>query len=221
MLNGVTLPPKTPKLLHANDIVLIATTIELRFTWQPDDVKIEVEAPKPPPSKTSTKEIKATSQLDTSESNFFAKSKRQTSNLGTGLQPGSLVDHVFVTYAREEWEAFVAPLTIIMQDAGLKVWVDQYLAQGGDDWMLAVEQALSECKMLVVVVSPEAMASRYVRLAYRYFYNREKPVIPLIYAGVEDLPPEMKNFKTVRYNSHDRKKTFDELIAEVKSRDKK
>lgn len=219
MVNGVSLPPKSPRLLHANDIILIATTIELHFTWQPDDVKVEAPtdptSPKPP-VKNSTKEIKI-AQLDTAESNFFAKAKKTTSKLGTGLQPGALVDHIFITYAREEWESFVAPLAIILQDAGLKVWVDQYLIQGGDDWMLAVEQAMSECKLLVVVVSPEALASRYVRLAYRYFFNREKPIIPLLYAGVEDMPPELKGIKTLRYNSHDRKKTFDELIAEINS----
>jgi hypothetical protein len=220
MLNGVSLPPKTPKLLHANDVILIATTIELHYTWQPDDVQIE-------PSETTKEKVKSKvttsevslAQAETSESNFFAKTtRRQTSRLGTGLQPGSLVDHIFVTYAREEWESFVAPLTILLQDAGLKVWVDQYLVQGGDDWMLAVEQAMSECRLLVVVVSPEALASRYVRLAYRYFFNREKPMIPLLYAGVDEMPPELKNLHSIRYDSHNRKKTFDELIAEVKSR---
>ncbi len=220
MLNGTSLPPKTPKLLHANDVILIATTIELHYTWQPDDVQIEpAEPPKEKSkSKISTKEI-SLAQVETSESKFFAKTtKRQTSQLGTGLQPGALVDHIFITYAREEWESFVAPLTILLQDAGLKVWSDQYLVQGGDDWMLAVEQAMSECKLLVIVVSPESLASRYVRLAYRYFFNREKPMIPLIYAGVDELPPELKNLYTIRYDSHNRKRAFDELIAEIKSR---
>lgn len=220
MLNGVSLPPKTPKMLHANDVILIATTIELHYTWQPDDVQIESgeSSSTKVKAKTATKEI-SLAQTDTTESKFFSKTtKRQTSQLGTGLQPGALVDHVFITYAREEWESFVAPLTILLQDAGLKVWVDQYLIQGGDDWMLAVEQAMSECKMLVVIVSPESLGSRYVRLAYRYFFNREKPMIPLIYAPVEELPPELKNLRSIRYDSHDRKKTFDELIAEIRNR---
>jgi pSer/pThr/pTyr-binding forkhead associated (FHA) protein len=218
-VNGMALPPKVPRILHANDVVLIATTVELRYTWQPNDVKIEPPEPAGVKPKISTKEIKLIQQ-DAADTNLFAKSKRQTSKLGTGLNPGALVDHVFVAYAREEWESFVAPLTIIMQDAGLKVWVDQYLTQGGDDWMLAVEQALSECGILLVVISPESLNSRYVRLAYRYFFNREKPIIPLLYAGVEDLPPELKNVNVIRYNSTDRKKTFDELVADVKAAQK-
>jgi len=219
LLNGVHLPAATPTLLHANDVIQVATLVEFRYTWQPDDVEVEREhKPSRSSSRIGTKEI---AQLDTSEGKLLgSKSKRKTSQLGTGLQPGALEDHLFIAYAREEWESIVAPLTVILQDAGHKVWVDQYLTQGGDDWMLAVEQALSECWLLVVVVSPEALSARHVRLAYRYFFNREKPVLPLVYANVEDLPLELTRSKLIRYDSHNRKKTFDELIVEIQQRQK-
>jgi pSer/pThr/pTyr-binding forkhead associated (FHA) protein len=217
LLNGAVLPPKTPKLLHTNDVIKVASMVELRYTWQPDDV---VNTSQPPASPPTTKSVSA--ETETGEQKIFnpmsITSRRQTSKLGTGLQPGSLVDHVFITYAREEWESIVAPLTIILQDAGEKVWVDQYLVQGGDDWLIAVEQALSECWLLVVVVSPEAMDSRYVRLAYRYFFNREKPIIPLLYAPVHELPRELVNIKPVRYDSHNRKQFFDGFVAAIKGR---
>jgi pSer/pThr/pTyr-binding forkhead associated (FHA) protein len=219
MINGAPLAASTPKLLHTNDLVHFAELAEFRYTWQPDDIQID-RAPKPikVSSKLATREL---THLDTNEAKLFVpKTQRQTSKLGTGLQPGVLEDHIFVTYAREEWETIVAPLTAIVQDAGHKVWVDQYLSQGGDDWMVAVEQALSECWLLIVVVSPESLNSRYVRLAYRYFFNREKPVIPLLYANVEELPLELKKFKLVRYDTHNRKGTFDDVISEIQQRRK-
>ena len=217
LLNGATLEANSAKLLHANDIIQFATMAEYQYTWQPDDVQVEEpHRPSRSPSKLGTREFAKLHKLDTNEAKLFVpKNSRQTSQLGTGLQPGALVDHVFVAYAREEWEAIVAPLTMILQDAGYKVWVDQYLVQGGDDWMIAVEQALSECWLLVVIVSPEALNARHVRLAYRYFFNREKPVIPLLYASVDELPLELVNFKLIRYDSHSRKTTFDELIADI------
>lgn len=207
--------PNTSQVLHSNDNLAIATIIELRYTWQPEDVKRETELKSIPAiSRPSTKEL---AQLDTNENQILnSRSKRQTSKLGTGLQPGALVDHVFITYARPDWQTIVAPMMSLMQDAGIKVWVDQYLIQGGDDWMLAVEQALSECWLLLVVVSPESLDSRYSRLAYRYFFNREKPIVPMLYAGVDELPLELRKYEVVRYNSADRKKTFDDLISEVK-----
>lgn len=219
LLNGAHLPAATPTLLHANDVVQVATLVEFRYTWQPDDIEVEHQhKPSRSSAKLGTREI---AQLETNEAKLLgSKSKRKTSQLGTGLQPGALEDHLFITYAREEWESIVAPLTVILQDAGHKVWVDQYLTQGGDDWMLAVEQALSECWLLVVVVSPEALNAHHVRLAYRYFFNREKPVVPLVYTNVEQLPMELSNRKLIRYDSHNRKQTFEELAAEIQQRKK-
>jgi len=219
LVNGAHLPVATPTLLHANDVIQVATLVEFRFTWQPDDIEVEREhKPSRSSAKLGTREV---AQLETNEAKLLgSKSKRKTSQLGTGLQPGALEDHLFITYAREEWESIVAPLTVIVQDAGYKVWVDQYLKQGGDDWLLAVEQALSECWLLVVVVSPEALSARHVRLAYRYFFNREKPVIPLVYANVEQLPMELANRKLIRYDSHNRKQTFDDLVADIQQRQK-
>lgn len=215
-INGNVLQANVPQPIHSNDIINIAATIELRFTWQPDDVKNETEAEKKAiQSRPSTKEFLQRETAD-NKSVTQPNSKRQTSKLGTGLQSGALIDHVFITYARPEWQSIIVPMMALMQDAGLKIWVDQYLIQGGDDWMIAVEQALSECKLLVVVVSPEALESRYTRLAYRYFFNREKPIVPVLYAPVDDMPLELKKHSIVNYNSADRKKTFDELIAEVK-----
>ena len=215
-VNGTVLQAKQPQPLHSNDVINVAATIELRFTWQPDDVKNETEEEKEAvKTRPSTKEFLQRETAD-NKSKTTPNSKRQTSKLGTGLQSGALLDHVFITYARPEWQSIIVPMMALMQDAGLKVWVDQYLIQGGDDWMIAVEQALSECKLLVVVISPEALESRYTRLAYRYFFNREKPIVPILYAPVDDMPLELKKHPVVTYNSADRKKTFDTLIAEVK-----
>lgn len=215
-VNGTVLQPKVPQAIHSNDVINVAATIELRFTWQPNDILNEKEElKKAEQARPSTKEFLQRETSD-NKSATTPNSKRQTSKLGTGLQSGALIDHVFITYARPEWQSIVVPMMALMQDAGLKVWVDQYLIQGGDDWMIAVEQALSECKVLVVVVSPEALESRYTRLAYRYFFNREKPIVPVLYAPVEDMPLELKKHPVINYASTDRKKTFDALIEQVK-----
>jgi hypothetical protein len=105
-----------------------------------------------------------------------------------------------------------------LQDANEKVWVDQYLNQGSDDWMVAVEQALSECWLLVVVVSPDSLESRPVRLAYRYFFNRDKPILPLLYTKVADLPRELASLNAIHYDGQNRKHVFDELLTEIKAR---
>ena len=158
-------------------------------------------------------------ELDTSRANakmIKAKSRRTTtSRLGTGLEPGMLEDHIFIAYAREQWEYIVAPLTLGLQDSGLKVWVDQYLIPGGDDWLEAIEQALFECWLLIVVVTPESISTPHVEMEYRYFFNREKPVIPLVVKDLREVPRELRNLKAVVYDPDDPKEAFQKLVFEI------
>ena len=99
-------------------------------------------------------------------------SRRSLSARSTGLEPGALRDHLMVVYAREDWETTVAPLLVRLQDTRLNAWVDQYLAPDSDDWRLAVEQALKECWLMLLVVSPDALASPIFGPMYSYFLTR-------------------------------------------------
>jgi|FLYN01.1.fsa_nt_gi pSer/pThr/pTyr-binding forkhead associated (FHA) protein len=213
-----------PRLLHPNDVILIGTMVRLRYTFNPDEVIPEVAddsyvaSVQTQPTRKPIIEP-AAPELDTSRTNaklLKAKSKRTTtSRLGTGLEPGMLEDHILIAYAREQWEHIVAPLTIGLQDVGLKVWVDQYLIPGGDDWMEAIEQALFECWLLIVVVTPESINTPYVEMEYRYFFNREKPVIPLVSQDLKELPRELRNLKAVVYDEDDPRQAFQKLIFEI------
>jgi pSer/pThr/pTyr-binding forkhead associated (FHA) protein len=217
LLNGEVLPASTPRRLNTNDLIQVATMIELRYTWQPGEVK-EAESKK----AATPKPQEPPDRLRTSETKLLGPSpaRKRGSDLGTGLLPGALIDHIFITYAREDWEQVVAPLTVRLQDAGLKVWVDQYLVQGGDDWMVSVEQALAECWLLIVVASSQSLESRYVRLAYRYFFNREKPIITLLYNSPPGLPRELANTKSIPFKLTDTQNAFPTLIKAIKERKK-
>jgi pSer/pThr/pTyr-binding forkhead associated (FHA) protein len=221
IVNGERL--SEPRLLHTNDVMLIGTMVRLRYTYEPEEVMPEVADDSYIASvqtQPTRKPIMPSSpDMDISRANarmIKAKSRRTTtSRLGTGLEPGMLEDHLIIGYAREQWEYIVAPLTISLQDMGLKVWVDQYLIPGGDDWMEAIEQALFECWLLVVVVTSESINSPHMEMEYRYFFNREKPVIPLVSKDVKELPRELRNLKVVEYDPDDPKAAFQKLIFEI------
>jgi pSer/pThr/pTyr-binding forkhead associated (FHA) protein len=212
-----------PRLLHPNDVMLIGTMVRLRYTYEPEEVMPEIAddsyiaSVQTQPTRKPI--VPSSPDVETSRANarmIKAKSRRTTtSRLGTGLEPGMLEDHLMIGYAREQWEYIVAPLTISLQDMGLKVWVDQYLIPDGDDWMEAVEQALFECWLLVVVVTPESINSSHLEMEYRYFFNREKPVIPLVSKDVKELPRELRNLSAVEYNPDDPKAAFQKLIFEI------
>lgn len=203
-----------PKQLQLNDQIEVGSSTRLYFVRTLGDLSPDAQNDNPP----FAGDLSMT-QIDTREAGrenvIDLSRKRATSRLGTGLNQGALENHVFISYARDDWEQIVAPLTLVLQDAGVAVWVDQYLVQGGNDWMAAIEQALRECWLLIVVLSPEAVESRYCRLEYRYFVNREKPVIPFIYKPVSKMPPELNGLEDIRYDKEDSKRSFQRLILEI------
>jgi hypothetical protein len=54
-----------------------------------------------------------------------------------------------------------------------------------------------------------------VKLEYRYFINREKPLIPFLYKPVEKPPQELSGLEIVRYDPENSKRSFQRLILEI------
>ncbi len=100
-------------------------------------------------------------------------------------------DKIFISYAHADWDTFVSGFVKRLTNTGFQVWVDQHLLVGGNDWVDSIAQALEECKVLILVMTPEALASRYVKMEYRYFFNYDKPIIPLLYKPVKSIPVEL------------------------------
>lgn len=85
--------------------------------------------------------------------------------------PALSPDSVFISYKRTDWDEFVHPLVDILHQHGIRYWVDQYLLEGGDDWLDEINRALATCRRMILCMSPAALESRHVKLEYRYFFN--------------------------------------------------
>lgn len=150
--------------------------------------------------------------------NMYTYSARPTITARSiGLEPGALRDHLLIVYAREDWETIIAPLMVRLQDTRLNAWVDQYLTLGSEYWQVAVEQALDECWLMVLVVTEDALNSSHVKRMYRYFINENKPVVPLICDQVP-LPPELSRLRSIAYDHENPTRTFHKLIFEIMQR---
>ena len=125
-----------------------------------------------------------TGELVSAIAESLRRSSRPTTHkLGTGLEPGRLLNHVFLLYTRSDWERVAAPLMVRMQDAGLQVWVDQYLVQGTEDWIKAIDQAVKECGMMALVLTRQSTSNPYVKLAYRKYVMANRPIVPMLVDG--------------------------------------
>jgi hypothetical protein len=51
---------------------------------------------------------------------------------------------------------------------------------------------------MILCISPEALDSRYVKMEYRYFFNANKPILPIICRAAE-LPAELSGIQFLPY----------------------
>ncbi len=202
-------PITEPRLLRPNDRLKIGTNVQFQY-MQDAAPRAGVIAPRP-----LAMDIRI-ARGDTHDLAFDShyNAALRPSMAGSGIEQGALLDHIFIAYAREEWESLVAPLTLSLQDAGLKIWVDQYLAQGSDDWRLAVEQALTECWLMVLIVTPKSLESPYVKMQYRIFMRRGKPLILILYDDAK-LPPDLVRQRAITYDAASARKSFHKLVFEI------
>lgn len=124
---------------------------------------------------------------------------------------------IFVSYSRGDWTSFVSDMIYRLQSVNFQIWVDQYLIIGGDDWMNALGEALDRCKILILVMTPESLASRYVKMEYRYFFHQEKPIIPILLKPLEKLPFELISYQHVNFTNTDRDAAYQKLIQSLQA----
>jgi CheY-like chemotaxis protein len=126
---------------------------------------------------------------------------------------------VFISYSRTDWGDYVESLVTFLNREGFKVWVDQNLLLGGEDWLDKINEALAHCTYMVLCVSPRALASPYVKFEYRYFFHHQKPLIPLICEPTL-LPAELLNYHNLPHNNLPRlAKLLKEMMSRVENGD--
>lgn len=105
---------------------------------------------------------------------------------------------VFISYKRSDWDDFVYPLILRLKAENVPYWVDNEGIEGSDDWLDKINQALKSSERMIVCVSPDALESKYVKLEYRYAFNNDIRLYPLI-CRESDLPAELQMIQFYSY----------------------
>lgn len=92
----------------------------------------------------------------------------------------STASDVFLSYARENGD-FALQLGRDLRAVGLEVWIDQLSIRPGERWDEAVQRALERCRTLIVVMSPESVASPSVNDEVGFALDEGKRVVPVLY----------------------------------------
>jgi TIR domain len=96
---------------------------------------------------------------------------------------------LFLSHSSHD-DAFVRDLRALLADHGHDVWIDSRELRGGDLLWPAIQQAIDDASAYAVVISPEALQSRWVGRELRYALAVQQqrgtdqfPVIPLSLNG--------------------------------------
>lgn len=107
---------------------------------------------------------------------------------------------VFISYSRTDAE-FVDRLEASLRSRGFGTWVDRRRLEGGEDWLDEIQHAIEGCQRLVLVLSPAAVASEYVRMEYRHARRTGKPLIPALLLPCPSVPMDLPMLQWVDFRS--------------------
>lgn len=99
--------------------------------------------------------------------------------------------NLFLSYARADGLAAAGALRQELSDMGVSVWRDLEEMRGGLDWRAQLRQALAAVDVVVVLLTPGAVASANVAWEWQGALFLNKRVIPLLIAPC-DVPDELR-----------------------------
>lgn len=88
---------------------------------------------------------------------------------------------VFICYAMADG-VFALNLALALRDAGVRAFMDELEADEANDWGDMVNQALRDCGVLLMILSPDGLVDAEVKGEYTYFMHSGKIIVPVIAA---------------------------------------
>ena len=108
--------------------------------------------------------------------------------------------HVVLCYAREE-KSEMNELRSHFQNQKITVWTDENISRSSEDWQAEFEGAIDSSFAVVVLMSPSAKNSSWVRKEIRYSGIQGKSIFPVLIKGNEKRP-EFQGEKKKKLANH-------------------
>jgi len=124
-----------------------------------------------------------------------------------------MTKNIFMSYSRREL-GFVDDLVSKLEGESYNVWLDYRALIPGSPWKEQIAKGLNDSDTVLLVVSKESLASKYVMLEWKHFLDVNQRVILLIFEAV-DLPPELEKFEWVDFRGS-YKAGLEELFSQLK-----
>jgi hypothetical protein len=121
---------------------------------------------------------------------------------------------IFISYSRRDQE-FVTRLAGDLDQQVAGVWFDQSDIQVGQQWHDEILDGIRACKAFILVLSPDAAESRYVREELNKALELGKPIIPILYRPAkwtDEFETLVKEVQTLDLRSGSYAENFQKLV---------
>jgi Mrp family chromosome partitioning ATPase len=89
------------------------------------------------------------------------------------------VGYVFVSYSHTD-RAYIHHLVQYLRTQGVESWFDDRLVPGGDSFGPRIQAAIDDGSAVLVVLTPDSVASTGVRRELVYAESKKKPILPVL-----------------------------------------
>jgi hypothetical protein len=122
---------------------------------------------------------------------------------------------IFISYSRKD-EDFAQELLIGLQIAGFEPYLDKRDIAAGEDWEARLGRLIEAADTMVLVISPDAVASRRCAWEVDRALELRKRLLPIVWrrVGDEQVPPRLRQ---LNYIFFDRPLTFSASLATLAS----
>lgn len=126
---------------------------------------------------------------------------------------------VFLSYHHKDAKA-ADTLRKFLEDAGFKVWDPGTHLLPGEDWNTAVAEALKAAQAMIVLLSPDAVESPWLKREISYALSErrfEGRLIPVVVRPVDKVPWILEKLKVLEL-SGDLKRSSRRVVQALKGK---
>jgi hypothetical protein len=123
---------------------------------------------------------------------------------------------VFISYSRKD-EVFVHKLVDSLSKAGADIWIDVEDIPSGMKWSTAIQEGLDTCHIMVVVISPDSMASRNVEDEWQYYMDERKIILPVLCRPAK-IHFQLKRIQYIDFYQRPYDMAFERLCGDIKTK---
>jgi hypothetical protein len=122
---------------------------------------------------------------------------------------------LFVSYSSKD-QVFVERLANDLKKRDFQTWLDTNDIVPGTNWGDSIQSGLDLTDIMLLIISPEAIASNNVKLEWQYFFDKDKPIIPIRFKPA-NVPFQLSRSHYIDFFDSPYDKAFEKLITVVET----